>query len=70
VTSTGRARGRSSPTGPSVRPRTSKGSLFLVAAFNLDEALAHATQGSKACRGTIDVRPFQSKEFVEAFPKS
>jgi hypothetical protein len=35
-------------------------------AAGLDVALALATEGSKACRGTVEVRPFRTEKSVRA----
>lgn len=35
------------------------GGFWIIEAADLDQALALAAEGSKACRGTVEVRPFQ-----------
>ena len=37
------------------------GGFWVVEAAHLDEALALAARGSKACRGKVEVRPFQGE---------
>lgn len=37
----------------------------MIEARDLDEALALAAEGSKACRGKVEVRPFQTEESVQ-----
>jgi hypothetical protein len=35
------------------------GGFWIIEATDLDQALALAAEGSKACRGKVEVRPFQ-----------
>ncbi|WP_234361726.1 YciI family protein [Plantactinospora sp. BB1] len=44
------------------------GGFWVVEAADLDVALALAVEGSKACRGRIEVRPFRTAESVPALP--
>ena len=64
--STGRARGRSSPTGPTCETKEYLGGFWVIEAADLDVALALAAEGSKACRGPVEVRPFRTAESVQA----
>src|SRR5258706_14636407 len=44
------------------------GGFWVIEAANLDVALTLAAEGSRACRGTVEVRPFQTAEPVRARP--
>ncbi|QDO87019.1 hypothetical protein FNH13_00700 [Ornithinimicrobium ciconiae] len=48
--------------GPYLETKEHLGGFWVIEAADLDEALALAAEGSKACRGTVEVRPFQSAE--------
>ncbi|WP_157743270.1 YciI family protein [Micromonospora coriariae] len=41
----------------------------VIGAADLDVALALAAEGSRACRGTLEVRPFRTDETVRALPE-
>ena len=56
--------------GPYVEAKEHLGGFWVIEASDLDEALALAAQGSKACRGKVEVRPFQSEESVRALLES
>jgi hypothetical protein len=56
--------------GPYLEAKEQLGGFWVVEAADLDEALALAAQGSKACRGKVEVRPFQSEESVRALLES
>ena len=43
--------------------------FWVVETADLDVALALAAEGSKACRGTVEVRPFRTEEPVRALLK-
>lgn len=45
--------------GPFAESKEYLGGFWIVEAADLDEALAWATRGSAACRGKVEVRPFQ-----------
>jgi hypothetical protein len=45
--------------GPYLEAKEHLGGFWIIEATDLDQALALAAQGSKACRGTVEVRPFQ-----------
>ena len=45
--------------GPFSEAKEQIGGFWVVEAADLDEALALAARGSKACRGKVEVRPFQ-----------
>ncbi|WP_392467989.1 YciI family protein [Arsenicicoccus cauae] len=50
--------------GPYLEAQEYLGGFWVINARDLDEALALAAQGSKACRGKVEVRPFQTEESV------
>ncbi|MEO3936604.1 YciI family protein [Dermatophilaceae bacterium Soc4.6] len=52
--------------GPYLETKEHLGGFWVIEAADLDEALALATEGSKACRGAVEVRPFQTAESVRA----
>ncbi|MCE5291902.1 MAG: YciI family protein [Nocardiaceae bacterium] len=45
--------------GPYAESKEFIGGFWVVNAKDLDEALGLAAEGSKACRGKVEVRPFQ-----------
>ena len=45
--------------GPYSESKEQIGGFWVVEAADLDEAIALAARGSKACRGKVEVRPFQ-----------
>lgn len=45
--------------GPYLESKEHLGGFWVIEAADLDEALALAAAGSKACRGKVEVRPFQ-----------
>ncbi len=45
--------------GPFSEAKEQIGGFWVVEATDLDEALALAARGSQACRGRVEVRPFQ-----------
>ena len=47
--------------GPYSESKEQIGGFWVVEAADLDEALALAARGSKACRGKVEVRPFQGE---------
>ena len=47
--------------GPYLESKEQIGGFWVIEAKDLDEALALAAEGSKACRGTVEVRPFQGE---------
>ncbi len=52
--------------GPYLEAKEHLGGFWVIEASDLDAALALAAEGSKACRGTVEVRPFQSEESAQA----
>lgn len=52
--------------GPYLETKEHLGGFWVIEAADLDEALELAARGSKACRGRVEVRPFQSAESFEA----
>ena len=51
--------------GPYLETKEHLGGFWVVEAADLDEALAIATDASRACRGQVEVRPFQTAESVQ-----
>lgn len=47
--------------GPYLETREYLGGFWVIQAEDLDAALAWATQGSAACQGRVEVRPFQDE---------
>jgi hypothetical protein len=45
--------------GPYLETKEQLGGFWVIEAADLDEALAIAARGSKACRNVVEVRPFQ-----------
>ncbi len=56
--------------GPYLEAKEHLGGFWVIEAADLDEALALAAQGSKACRGKVEVRPFQSADSFQALLES
>ncbi len=52
--------------GPYLETKEHLGGFWVIEADDLDVALALAAEGSKACRGVVEVRPFHTDESVEA----
>ena len=52
--------------GPYAEAKEYLGGFWVIEAADLDEALALAAEGSKACRGKVEVRPFQTEESFKA----
>jgi len=50
--------------GPYLDTRECLGGFWVIEAADLDVALALAAEGSKACRGTVEVRPFRTEKSV------
>jgi hypothetical protein len=46
--------------GPYLESKEHLGGFWIIEADDLDQALALAAEGSKACGGKVEVRPFQS----------
>ncbi|MGI5520407.1 YciI family protein [Micromonospora sp. CA-259024] len=55
--------------GPYLRTPECLDGFWVIEAADLDVALALAAEGSKACRGTVEVRPFRTAEPVRALPE-
>jgi len=47
--------------GPFAETKEHLGGFWIIEAADLDAALAWAEKGSIACRGTVEVRPFQDE---------
>ncbi|HLS44113.1 MAG TPA: YciI family protein [Ornithinicoccus sp.] len=56
--------------GPYLETKEFLGGFWVIEATDLDEALALAAEASKACRGKVEVRPFQSEESFKALLES
>lgn len=52
--------------GPYLEAKEYLGGFWVITAADLDEALALAAEGSKACRGPVEVRPFETAESFQA----
>ena len=48
--------------GPYLETKECLGGFWVIEASDLDEALALAAEGSKACRGMVEVRPFRTEQ--------
>ena len=59
--STDRTPSRSSPTAPTWKSKEYLGGFWIIEAPDLDVALTLAAEGSKACRGKVEVRPFAAE---------
>lgn len=51
--------------GPYLETKEHLGGFWVIEAPDLDVALALAVEGSKACRGAVEVRPFHSAESIQ-----
>jgi hypothetical protein len=47
--------------GPYAESKEQMGGFWVIEAKDLDEALAIAARGSAACKGAVEVRPFQGE---------
>ncbi len=52
--------------GPYLEAKEYLGGFWVIEAPDLDVALRLAAEGSKACRGKVEVRPFQTEESFQA----
>lgn len=52
--------------GPYLETKEHLGGFWVIEAADLDEALRLAAEGSRACRGKVEVRPFQTEESFKA----
>nr|WP_281497124.1 YciI family protein [Ornithinimicrobium sp. F0845] len=52
--------------GPYLETKEHLGGFWVIEAADLDEALALAAEGSRACRGAVEVRPFNTPESIQA----
>jgi hypothetical protein len=52
--------------GPYLESKEYLGGFWVIEAADLDQALALAAEASKACRGKVEVRPFQTEESFKA----
>lgn len=52
--------------GPYLESTEHIGGFWVIDAADMDEAVALAAEGSKACRGRVEVRPFQTEESIAA----
>lgn len=53
--------------GPYLESKEYIGGFWVIEAPDLDVALRLAAEGSKACRGRVEVRPFQTEEAFQEF---
>lgn len=56
--------------GPYLESKEHLGGFWVIEAPDLDVALRLAAEGSKACRGQVEVRPFQTEESFRALLES
>ena len=56
--------------GPYLEAKEHLGGFWVIEAPDLDVALRLAAEGSKACRGKVEVRPFQTEETFKALLES
>jgi hypothetical protein len=56
--------------GPYLESKEHIGGFWVIEAPDLDVALRLAAEGSKACRGKVEVRPFRTEESVKALIES
>lgn len=56
--------------GPYLETKECLGGFWVIEANDLDEALELAAEGSRACRGTVEVRPFSTEESVRVLLES
>ena len=47
--------------GPFAETKEQLGGFWVIEAPDLDTAISYAARGSKACRGSVEVRPFQDE---------
>lgn len=52
--------------GPYLETKEHLGGFWVIEAADLDQALDLAAKGSRACRGKVEVRPFQTEESFQA----
>ena len=52
--------------GPYAETKEHLGGFWVIEAADLDEALSLATEGSRACRGRVEVRPMHTEESFAA----
>lgn len=52
--------------GPYLETKECLGGFWIIEAADLDAALALAAEGSKACRGKVEVRPFHTERSFDA----
>ena len=67
--STPPARARPSPTGPYSEAKEFLGGFWVIEAADLDEALQWAKEGSAACGGRVEVRPFAGRGVSRTRPR-
>lgn len=51
--------------GPYLESKEHIGGFWVIEASDLDEALGLAAEASRACRGRVEVRPFQTPESID-----
>jgi hypothetical protein len=56
--------------GPYLETKEHLGGFWVIEAADLDEALALAAEGSRACRGKVEVRPFQTEQSIRSLLES
>lgn len=52
--------------GPYLESKEHLGGFWVIEAADLDEAIALAAEGSRACRNPVEMRPFNTAESVRA----
>lgn len=55
--------------GPHLRAQECLDGFWVIEAADLDVALALAAEGSRVCRGPVEVRPFRTAEPGQALPR-
>lgn len=56
--------------GPYLESKEHLGGFWVIEAPDLDVALALAAEGSKACRGVVEVRPFHTEASFQALQET
>lgn len=56
--------------GPYLETKEHLAGFWVIDAANLDVAIALAAEGSRACRGRVEVRPFHTADSIRALQES
>ena len=56
--------------GPYLETKEHLGGFWVIEAADLDVALALAAEGSRACRGTVEVRPFHTEDSIRGLQQA